>query len=395
MSDLDDVFGIGIGENNPYLSIGFPRNPFKSDGVRPEGLRPFYTGHIKSELRQIQEWLSQVVDGSSYSPLSIVGTIGTGKSKILRVLKAQITRSSSRRVLCDIVLLTGTGYSRASIGGVLLSSLETLRFPGWTHSPDGVMPLIWAIVQKGGAVPTRRNPFIDSLLVISDIPEESLKLEMARDVSLWLRRGTLSAKRAEQIGLPRKIDWEGELIHIAASLIRLSYDWRVLDAYFFFVDQLEDLFGPAFTDVRRSRLLTDLRSLIDEIDEGTPIGMVLSWSPEFRITPYSINVESELSRRYAALYDRIRRFRVDIPYLTQSDALPLAKEYIDTLADQPGFDERQQPSIDDLVDEAWRRSESRRELIPGNRTTPRTLLASLANVTDTRAGVIPESSEDR
>jgi hypothetical protein len=60
-------------------------------------------------------------------PLSLVGNIGAGKTRILtllqRVLRAQ---PPAEKVFADRLLLSDTGFARASVGGVLISGLERM-----------------------------------------------------------------------------------------------------------------------------------------------------------------------------------------------------------------------------------------------------------------------------
>lgn len=389
MSGITDIFHIGPEPESPYTAIGFPRNPFRDDASLAGEGAPFYTGHIKNQLGAIQEWVNAVLGDTSYMPLSIVGPIGTGKSKIVSVMRSRLSKNiGGRRIIADSVRLTDTGYARATIGGVLFMSLESQTQRRWPDTPEGVIPLLWAIINSDGPPPDRPNPVLVSLLETKAVMEEDERIARARDLSLWLRRSPLTPKRSDAIGLPRRLDWEGELIHISCSLIRLAKQWAVLDTYMLFVDQLEDLFGGAFSDLKRSRLLTDLRALMDEIDEGTPIGLVLAWSPEVRTSFLRMSIERELATRYAALYDRIKRRRIDLPYLTRDHVEPFIQVFIGAMEDEQGFDPERQPSVEELSAAAWQRLIDERELIPPDLTTPRNLLDALADVVDYRAGVL-------
>lgn len=393
MTDVLDIFGAADGPPtaNAYAALGYPRNPFRpTSEAEAAGVTPFYEGHITDELRQIRDWLADVHQRGIRQPMALVGNIGAGKSRILRRLQGLLaSQPTSEGVWTDTVLLSDTGYARASVGGFLISAFERMSPGGRPPSPD-ILPLVWAVVSVREFTATPRGPLGVSLRLASESPAE--RPERARLISRWLQRSPLTPTQAASVGLHRRIDWEGELIRTAAELLRLARDLGVLRTFFLFVDQLEDLFGRAFSDLRRARILSDLRSLVDEIDTDAPIGLMLAWTPDFneggRIAG-SKTVDAEFREKYEALFARMQRRRVDLPLLTLQNAEPFAERWIESLRPEPGFDGGKQPSTADLAASAWANLERSRTLLPGNprRATPRDLLRSLANEVDRRAGL--------
>ena len=107
----------------------------------------------------------------------------------------------------------------------------------------------------------------------------------------------MSRARVQASGLTRRIDWEGDLIPILADLLRFARECGILRTLFFLVDHIEDLFRPSFSMVRRSRLLTDLKALVDEVDRDAPIGLLLAWDA---------GSDFYMGDRYKARTDRLK-----------------------------------------------------------------------------------------
>ncbi|HSN97432.1 MAG TPA: hypothetical protein VLS89_04005, partial [Candidatus Nanopelagicales bacterium] len=173
-----------------------------------------------------------------------------------------------------------------------------------------------------------------------------------------------------------------ELVNIAAEALRLAHRSGVLQTLFLFVDQIEELFRPTFSELRRARILTDLRSLVDDIDEGAPVGLLLSWTPES---------DSVFKRKYEALVGRLQRRQIILPLLSREDAEPFAKVWIEAL---PGSDRGRstQPVLSRLVTLAWSRLQTQQELFSATKATPRQLLTALAEEVDQLAGIRPAGS---
>jgi hypothetical protein len=394
MSDSLSIFGSSEPEqaNNPYRTLGYPRNPFRAQaGESLEGSIPLYDEHIRQQLADIDHWLVDVHQRQVRDPLSVVGGIGTGKTHLLRLMRQRLDAAASprQRVAADLLLLGDAGYSRASIGQLLVLALERMRLPWVASVPEGVFPLLWGILStdyppRPSAFPSRLAPTLHHIRTVSAAEKE----QRARLVTRWLQRAQLSETEARRVGLSRRIDWEGELIPVVAELFALGRAAGVLDTFFLLIDQLEELFRPVFTELRRSRLLTDLRGLVDYIDSGAPIGLALAWTPDFH-QPISTNepgeVEQAFQQKYEALFSRLQRRRITLPLLAQEHAEPFSRRWIDSLKGQEGFESARQPNPTELVGTAWKHLRSKKQLYPGERATPRDLLAILADEVDRRA----------
>lgn len=395
MSDVFDIFKDNIVENaeSAYERLGYPRNPFRASGdEQVNSFGPFYAGHIQTQVDGIKLWIQDVHSGRSRTALSIVGNIGAGKTRILQYLRRSLLSSPPKeKIACELVLLSETGYSRASVGGMLVAALERMALPSSETLPDGVLPIVWGIVTSSIALSDVHGTLAGALQRTQNEHGEKRK-EYARLISRWLQRSPLTASEANTVGLHRKLDWEGELIGIVAELIRIAAAVGVLRTFFLFVDQLEDLFRPTFSELRRSRILTDLRGLVDEIDKGTPIGLILSWSPDVSAAANRQarnEVELRFQSSYDALYSRMQRRRVVLPLLSLENATPFTLEWIEAAKNEVGFDEAKQPKPYELATKAWADLERGRKLYPGGKgvATPRDLLTALADEVDRRAGI--------
>lgn len=373
----------GSGAENPYGRIGYDRNPFRPVGGDAAPQQPLYTGHIKEELAEIQRWARDVHENHQMQPLSLVGSLGTGKTTILRVLKARLSAwPPSERVFVHSVLLSDTGYAHVSVGAMLMSALERAMEGIAVDAPDEILGIVWALIQAAEIPDLTSGPLGKAIKKARGTSDERRRA-LAVDISQWLRRLPLSPARARESGLGRSIDWEGELVGVTAELLTLAQKAGVLRTLFLFVDQIEELFRATFSELRRARILTDLRSLVDSIDEGAPIGLLLAWAPES---------DTPLQKKYEALYARLQRRRLQLPLLTEEHAEPFAKVWIEAL-DAPPAPERaikaRRPELNAIVKGAWTRLYKQRQLMPSasQLAAPRELLRELANEVDERAGL--------
>jgi Cdc6-like AAA superfamily ATPase len=361
--------------NNIYEAIGFPRNPFReSEDIIN---RPLYDRHITEQLDKITQWLNEVYSGQIRHPLSLIGDIGTGKTRIIGEFVRKIKQlPPDNKVMVISVLSSDTGYTGISVGGLLIKGLENTTISGFENSQNmEVLPLIWAIV-NGGTLDDNQESLLGRAIYRAQESQNSE--DLASLISRWLRRSPLTPTQMKKAGFTRKIDWEGELIREIAGLIRIARQSGVIQTVYIFIDQLEELFGGAFSELRRARFLTDLRALIDEILEyKSPIGLLLAWSPQFA-TKKIINVGNQLAMAYGALYSRLQHHIVKIPLLRDSDLIPFAQTFIDALKDEDGFNQGLQPNIEDVVNEAVHG-----EIKASN--IPRDFLGSLSQVIEKRA----------
>lgn len=392
MTDAMQLFGLTqqAPSVNKYAAIGYPRNPFRptssDDG---DADLPFYADHIKKQLTELGAWIAEGQSGSTPQPLSLVGGIGTGKSRLLQFVQRAITAISSPQapVVAERFVLTDTGYARASIGALLIQAIERATIKV-ASVPDNTLPLVWAIVTSSRFPATVQGRIGPVFARIRELQGE-VRREHARLLSGWLTRSQLTEAQGRKIGLVRRIDWEGELIPVIAELMKLSRAAGVVDRLYLLLDQLEELFRPVFSELRRSRLLTDLRALVDHIDDGAPIGLILAWSPDFIANPthLSNDVDRVFAEKYDALYSRMRRRRVELPLLSAADAPGFAKTWVDALEKSQDFNRNIQPNAEELVRVCWTALRQQRMLFPGEKVTPRDLLTVLADEVDRRANV--------
>jgi Ni,Fe-hydrogenase III small subunit len=246
----------------------------------------------QEDLQRLTDWVRVVHEERHRDFLTLVGA---DKTQIIDHLRADICAwPSDQQAFAHSVNIAQGGVS---MGGLLLHALEHMekiipvRAP---ECPDNVLPIIWALIHSA-TFPEGEGQVVGALRRARDIEAERVLL--AEDLSRWLRQQPLTSARVQASGLTRSIDWEGDLIHILADLLRFARECGLLRTLFFFVDQIEDLFRPSFSIVRRSRLLTDLKALVDEVDRDAPIGLLLAWDA---------GSDFYMGDRYKALTDRLK-----------------------------------------------------------------------------------------
>lgn len=380
MNKLDDVFGARPGvSGNPYAKLGFPYNPFREPSPEaPWTSRPFYRGHMSKELQRISRWVADTHSSARRTPLNIVGTIGAGKTWILGYLEEVIANTPvSEHAWVQRLLLSDAGFARASIGRLLIRAVERARGPA-ADAPEDCMSLLWQTI-RGDAVEAR-GPLMLAIARLQAETEAS-QVERAAWLSQWLRGQRLTERQQRELALPRRIDWEGELVREVAELVRGARSAGVLKTFYLLIDQLEEVFRPDFTELRRARMLTDLRTLVDEtVDEGAPLGLLLAWTPDAH--------RRLLPEEYSALASRLQDV-VRIPPLTYEHAQGFAEAWVTTVdRGSQGYDEqRQKDALPQIVDRAWNRLQRLGKVTGPGETTPRDLRFGLFEEVDTAAGL--------
>lgn len=365
---------------NPYLKLGFGLNPFRStdEDVR-SGQVPFFEEYVDSQLRQISQWVDDVHLQGQREPFSLVGNIGVGKTALIGRLLNGLQSQRDERIVVDRLILSDAGYARLSVGGWLVTALERLDLPWLAPNPNPsleVIPLLTHLSQAPGLPSSGRMGRVLSHIASQPIDKRTALLA---NISTWIKRGRLSDAQARALGVRPRLDWEGELIPIIGELLTLAAAAGLLRTFFLFVDQLEDLFTKALTPVRRSRVLTDLRGLIDVIEAGAPIGLFLSWAP---------SLDSEIRTQYPAVYSRLSRRRVELPLLQLQHAGAFATTWMEGQKNKPGYDVSKQPRAQEIATAAWGKLRQDNKLSPpGERATPRDFLMALAQEFDRRARI--------
>ena len=392
MSQLYDVFGTSgtMPAEPPMRRLGYPRNPFEEPSLEDLATAPLYTDYVQGELSRLQLWLQDVHEREHRTSLSLVGNIGAGKTRLLRMVERHVREQwpTAQKAVAVYLRLSDTGYRRASLGGLVVNALDLAKCRWTSNVPVGVIPLIWATVVSQPQTSLDDERPLGRTLDLIRAAQVEKRAEMAGLLSGWLRRSPLTPAQARRLGLPRSIDWEGELIPYLASLLRCAKRAGALQTLCLLLDQLEDLFTSDFSDLKRARLLTDLRALVDEIDAGAPLGLVLAWTPELGATDRNRHrgrdVQREFQRKYEALYSRMQRLRIDLPLLHREHAEGYARVWIGGLEGQHGFDPVRQPAVSELAEDAWKRLKQNGELYPGGGATPRDLLAALRIIVERR-----------
>lgn len=366
---------------NPYERVGFSMNPFRPSEVDVRaGTVPFFEEYIETQLAQIGQWVDDVHVRGQRQPIALVGNIGVGKTLIIGRLVHLLRELVPQKIAVDSLILSDAGYGRISVGSWLIMALERLEFP-WqltpTPLPPDVLPVLHHLSQQPLVTGTGR--IARTLAHIAGQPSAD-RTPLVRNLTTWVKRGALTEAQSRKLGLGQKLDWEGELIPIVGEILTLARETGILGTFFLFIDQLEDLFSKGLTPVRRSRVLTDLRALIDVIDGGAPMGLLLSWAPGF---------DAEIRNQYPAVYTRLARRRVDLPLLELRYATGFTEAWMVGQKDQPGYNPAKQPNAADLSDKAWSALRAKGLLLPpGEKATPRDLLTALAHELDRRAGLV-------
>lgn len=371
------------GQANRYAPLGFSRNPFvPQDDDDQDG--PFYSGHMQAQIGEIQLWLTESIEKQPPA-LSIKGTIGVGKTRLLKALRRGIQAGEEERhSYAVLVSLSKSGYTRPSAGQLLLDILDVFA-PKWDtnakSAPTGVMPIVWSIL-KADRAPSEETVIGKALSQARQSNGDS-HVEQAMMISRWLHRIPLTPSQSAATGLYGRLDFEGQMPDVLCDLLTAAREAGVLNKLFLMIDQLEDLFRPSYSELRQSRLLTDLRNLVDRQDAGAPLAMIFSWSPDLDLLEgfYRGRVELAMQRSYAALYSRLTRRLVTLDKLRELHITAFAQTYLDALRQVPGNKPTRWPTAIDLAQRAWAKLAEQR-LIQDNAATPRDLLTALAGVVE-------------
>jgi hypothetical protein len=364
---------------NRYEPLGYSRNPFvPMDDDDIDG--PFYDEHLQDQLGELSRWVTDSLQGAT-AALAMKGTIGAGKTRVLKLLKKSLNEiAESEKIHVEHVFLNRAGYTRPNVAGFLLASLETVHpTESAVPCPSTIMPYVWAIANAKVQAQTERQIGI----YIHKLQASTEKHRDAEVLTRWLRRDSISSSQGRNLGIIGRIDAEGQQVQVLADLLRVGRQVGVLNKLFLFIDQLEDLMRPSYSELRKSRILEDLRSLIDYVDSGAPIGLLLSWSPEIDYGRYRfgdiVEVDETLENRYPAFYSRARRHLIQLDILTLKDAVKFATVY----SDRAKTESKSQPAVSDIALEAWTRLKAD-GLLTGDRATPRDYLAALSAEVESR-----------
>lgn len=330
---------------------GYVSNPFPDPGLDTGA---FYRGHMSAQVTQIEAWVHEVdvstdlehESSGPVRPLAVRGSIGVGKTHLLKALEAQL----SSRDHCAVVRknIPEEGMDRLLLATLLLNSLprgdESVELP----KIPSALPLLDRIVavarSKGDRALSVRSTLerlttsliARPLLRVVDEVDESRESDLRAWLARWLLRGHTTPVQRNKLGLTKPLEGEGQAIQAVADLLRVARATGGVQTWFVLFDQLEDLWRAGVISAgRRARFLTDLRFLIDLGLEGAPIAVLLAWNTEVDHTRLSGEGEDRLEREYQALWRRLGD-PVDLPGLQAEDIWPFAKEYLKHGSRAPG-----------------------------------------------------------
>jgi hypothetical protein len=347
MSDLRILqFGVegGLVPDKPsgFGSVGYTENPFPPTGENG----PFYWGASPSALADINQWLADVQratlptkdkDDSQrpVRPLAIRGALGVGKTHLLRTLETGLSQQARFPVLRKN--LADSGMTRLLLSSLLLSALPNLKQTVGTLFPvalPSIVPLLDEIAERA-----RNRSRAGQTALLSSLRKTSLlkmpltrileadaqtEADLRRWLALWISRSPTTATHRAKLGVPAPLEGEGQAISVLCELASLARRLDLLQTWFVFLDQIEEIWRPrVITEGRAARFLTDLRTLIDEAQAGAPIALLLAWNT----TTHQEEDEDELAQHYRALWQRLGR-PVLLSGLAEKDLWPFAAHYL-------------------------------------------------------------------
>lgn len=381
---------------SPWSIYGLQDNPFPASGIDSGVL---YTSHIEDAIGRVNGWLSDVEHAvqrpqsraGAVSPLAIQGANGSGKSHLLTHLQRGLGQNSSTPVLRQS--MTAEGMGRIVFSSLLLRHLPSPQLAN--TEADSSLPLLESILEWGGSNKDAFAAAIQDLGSASPLKAPFAAIARADaysdpDFRAWLsrylRREYTTPSQRSKLGLAGVLTQEGEAIRAIADLLRMARSAQILDVWYVFIDQLEDLWGPAISSTRRARFLVDLRTLVDEAMEGCPIALLLTWNTKaiegsrgFRGT-----VDRQLQRDYNALWERLATGGepVRLFELRDEDLWPFAMAYlIDSGVSEDGPSSRAQlfEQLKRSHAEVLKNLEPQASSGSGHRHSPRRVLAAWRN----------------
>jgi hypothetical protein len=329
---------------SPWKQFGLLGNPFPPSGVATD---VDYDGHQPDQVREIISWLNKSVDPTAeqWSPLAISGSIGVGKTHVLRKMERACadyreSENLGSRLMVSSQTLVGAGMKTLLLSNLLLEALNQPLPSGNVQTNSAEMPLFAMAVEQ---MLSDKNAQIvlEVLPPSSPIHKPLTRIAAARTtneasrltalLSSWLARRNLTTGQLESLGLGGKLEGEGQAVRAFAHVCRFAQKAMGFRVWFLFIDQMEDLWRrDVTTALRRTRFLTDLRTLIDEALEGCPVAVTLAWNTEVLIAGSRIgeDVEERLQRDYLAMFSRISNV-VHISTLPREHLLPFASAYVE------------------------------------------------------------------
>lgn len=330
---MSDVFQLPTGAHaqaaeNPFARFGLERNPFPISGIESGVL---YTDHMQNEVGRVNTWISEMGQADNeFGPLAISGSLGAGKTHLLRTLERGLRLNEKTPVLRKP--LTEEGMTRIVLANLILqhtpfSDLEDQEGEPATRLLQRIVEALRnsvfaldEILPDGSGSPLR-NPL--RILQQSSDGDPRKVLWLSR----WMRREYTTPTQRAKLGLSGVLESEGQAIRAIGDLLRLARRADIVHVWFVMIDQLEELWRPGvITPSRRARFLTDVRLLVDQALEGAPIAVLLAWNTYASPSPWG-NIDKQIQRDYLALWQRLGK-PADLPLLSKSNIWPFAEAYL-------------------------------------------------------------------
>lgn len=331
-----DIFQLPIGDEpatstNPFQQFGLNSNPFPASGIDSGVL---YAEHMREELHKVNTWLREVDQATKNNravpPLAIFGSLGVGKTHLLKSLEHGLNQNPKSPALRKE--LGDEGLSRLVLADLFLRYLPF-------SDDEGIEPGVGLLnrLVEAGRVEDTKKAMIAALRAGSLIKvpfQEACKSsdpDLMVWLSRWLRREYTTPSQRGKLGLAGVLQSEGEAIRAIADLMRLARAADIIQVWYVFIDQLEELWrADAVSPIRRARFLTDLRHLVDEALENAPIAVLVAWNTTIDLGMFhtsTTNVQERIEDDYRALSQRLGK-PVDIPVLRREDVWPFAEKYL-------------------------------------------------------------------
>lgn len=306
-----------------------------------------YNEHQIDEIHRISAWLDEKMmdDKQQFGPLLIKGSIGVGKTHVLRRIERVVTETGARlapgKMGASYHTITGLGAKNLTLSLLILEALRTAP-AGTDDSSQGVeLPLVGeiyrALRESDGTSSLNALPRTSPLRapfgkIVNTPPDSDTRTQREHDVTSWLTRRDVPKATLARIGVSGRLEGEGEAIRAYTHLFRLAREVLQFHAWIMLIDQVEDLWRSSeITPVKRARFLTDLRTLVDECLEGAPIPVILAWNTQV-IAPGRVEetqVEDKFQAEYRSLYSRLPH-PIDLPMLPiQEHAYEFAQLYVE------------------------------------------------------------------
>lgn len=328
---MSDVFQLPTGAQpqavgNDFAKFGLAENPFPASGIESGVL---YTRHMQDEAGKVNSWISEVsVAEQSFRPLAVSGSLGAGKTHLLRTLERGLRANEKTPVLRRA--LTEEGMTRIVLAKLILqhTPLSDLEDQGGEPATRLLQDIVDALHKSAFAlndVLAEGSPLRAPLQVLQQSSNEDPNRVLW--LSRWMRREYTTPAQRAKLGLSGVLESEGQAIRAIGDLLRLARAANIVQVWFVMIDQLEELWREGvITPSRRARLLTDVRLLVDQALEGAPIAVLLAWNT-FASPSQSSDVSEQMQRDYLALWQRLGN-PVDLPLLKESDIWPFAEAYL-------------------------------------------------------------------